>query len=37
MFEAIDDGDILLHHPFQSFAPVVDSVSAAAVTTLSLR
>ncbi len=27
---AIADGDILLHHPFQSFAPVEDLLSEAA-------
>jgi polyphosphate kinase len=30
IFEAIAAGDILLHHPFQSFAPVVDLVRQAA-------
>ncbi len=30
MFEAIAAGDILLHHPFQSFAPVADVVRQAA-------
>lgn len=30
MFEAIQQGDILLHHPFQSFVPVVDLVRQAA-------
>ena len=30
VFEAIRRGDILLHHPFQSFAPVVDYVQQAA-------
>ena len=30
MFEAVAAGDILLHHPFQSFAPVVDMVRQAA-------
>ncbi len=29
-FEAISNGDILLHHPFQSFAPVVDLIRQAA-------
>ncbi|HSD38613.1 MAG TPA: polyphosphate kinase 1 [Rhodocyclaceae bacterium] len=30
MFDAIRKGDILLHHPFQSFSPVVDLLSTAA-------
>jgi len=30
LFEAIAGGDILLHHPFQSFAPVADLVRQAA-------
>lgn len=29
-FEALRKGDVLLHHPFQSFAPVIDLVKAAA-------
>ncbi|MDB5800674.1 MAG: ppk1 [Rhodocyclales bacterium] len=30
MFDAIRKGDILLHHPFQSFSPVIDLLSSAA-------
>ncbi len=30
MFDAIRKSDILLHHPFQSFSPVVDLLSSAA-------
>ena len=30
VFEAIANGDILLHHPFQSFAPVVELIRQAA-------
>lgn len=30
MFDAISNGDILLHHPFQSFAPVVELIKQAA-------
>ena len=29
-FDAIRDGDILLHHPFQSFAPVIELLQQAA-------
>lgn len=30
MFEAISNGDVLLHHPFQSFAPVAELLRQAA-------
>ena len=30
IFDALKNGDILLHHPFQSFAPVIDFVRQAA-------
>ena len=30
IFEVLQNGDILLHHPFQSFAPVIDFVRQAA-------
>lgn len=30
MFDAIANGDILLHHPFQSFAPVIELIRQAA-------
>ena len=30
MFEVIQNGDVLLHHPFESFAPVVDFLKQAA-------
>jgi polyphosphate kinase len=30
MFQAIRGGDILLHHPFQSFGPVIDFIQQAA-------
>jgi polyphosphate kinase len=32
MFEVIRRGDVLLHHPFQSFAPVIDFLRQAAPT-----
>ncbi|MFQ5659025.1 MAG: polyphosphate kinase 1 [Gammaproteobacteria bacterium] len=31
IFEALHHGDILLHHPFQSFAPVIDFLRQSAV------
>jgi len=31
VFEALRNGDILLHHPFQSFAPIVDFLHQAAI------
>ncbi|MEW6133921.1 MAG: polyphosphate kinase 1 [Pseudomonadota bacterium] len=31
MFEAINQGDLLLHHPFESFQPVIDFIEQAAV------
>ena len=31
MFDAIRDGDLLLHHPYQSFVPVLDLLLQAAV------
>jgi polyphosphate kinase len=31
MFEAIRKGDILLHHPFQSFSPIIDLLRQAAL------
>ena len=31
MFEAIRDGDLILHHPYQSFVPVLDLLRQAAV------
>jgi polyphosphate kinase len=39
IFEALHHGDILLHHPFQSFAPVVDFLrqSAADANVLSIK
>ena len=30
IFETLHNGDILLHHPFQSFAPVIDFIRQAA-------
>ena len=30
LFDAIRKGDILLHHPFQSFQPVIDMLTLAA-------
>ncbi len=30
IFEVVRRGDVLLHHPFQSFAPIIDFVRAAA-------
>lgn len=30
MFEVIRDGDVLMHHPYESFKPVVDFISKAA-------
>jgi len=39
VFEALHHGDILLHHPFQSFAPVIDFLRQAAAdpTVLSIK
>ena len=31
MFEVINKGDLLLHHPFESFQPVIDFIEQAAV------
>ena len=31
IFETVRKGDVLLHHPFQSFAPVIDFIRQAAV------
>ena len=31
MFEAIRDGDLILHHPYQSFVPVLDLLRQAAI------
>jgi len=31
MFETIDDGDILLHHPFDAFTPVLELIRQAAI------
>lgn len=33
IFESLHNGDILLHHPFQSFAPIIDFVRQAAADT----
>lgn len=31
IFDALDQGDVVLHHPFESFAPVIELVRQAAV------
>lgn len=31
MFETVDDGDVLLHHPFDAFTPVLELIRQAAV------
>ncbi|MDE2224819.1 MAG: polyphosphate kinase 1 [Xanthomonadaceae bacterium] len=31
IFDALDQGDVILHHPFESFAPVIELVRQAAV------